>query len=119
MLVRNTENIGIYMQNVFKKLTISSLWGPKRPQEFLLRLNNMSVVQLYGQQFLIAMQSKIIERFSLNKCMCTFMNLDGIILVIYYLNKVQKCNLILAKKPEMYMFHFFRNRSFITDQCPT
>ncbi len=35
---RNTENIGIYIQSVLKKLTISSLWGPKRPQEFLLGL---------------------------------------------------------------------------------
>ncbi len=38
MLVRNTKNIGIYITSVLKKLTISSLWGPKRPQEFLLRI---------------------------------------------------------------------------------
>ena len=46
MLVRNTENIGIYMQSVLKKMTISSLWGPKRPQEFLLRLNFLGSVKL-------------------------------------------------------------------------
>ena len=49
MLVRNTKNIGIYMQSVLKKLTISPLWGPKRPQEFLLRLSIVpSVLQAFS-----------------------------------------------------------------------
>ena len=44
----NTENIAIYMQSVLKKLTILSLWGSKRPQEFLLRLTgNPLIVKHY------------------------------------------------------------------------
>ena len=45
MLVRNTENISIYMQSVLKKMTISSLRGPKRPREFLLRLMSKKRVE--------------------------------------------------------------------------
>ena len=37
-VIRNTKNIGIYMQSVLIKLTISSLLGSKRPQEFPFRL---------------------------------------------------------------------------------
>ncbi len=38
MWVRNSKNAGIFMQTDFTKMTDASLWGPKGPQECLLRL---------------------------------------------------------------------------------
>ncbi len=46
MWVRNRQNPSIFMRTDSQKMTDASLWGPKRPQECLLRLNQcLSVIK--------------------------------------------------------------------------
>ncbi len=64
------------MESVLEKLTISSLWGPKRPQEFLLRLRIPAIHEA-------------------QKTTVFYISLDII----------KKCNLTLAMSPTIFLIY--------------
>ena len=57
MRVRNSKNTSIFIQTDSKKMTDASLWGPKRPEECLLRLIGLCNYYVFVINFTIFIDS--------------------------------------------------------------